>query len=288
MTILKTARMLILAGSLCCSFFASAELAVPALSQHVTDQTGTLNTEQKSSLEQTLQSFEEKKGSQIAVLIIASTAPETIEQYSLRVAEQWKLGRKKIDDGAILVIAKNDRTLRIEVGYGLEGALNDATSKRIISETIIPQFKQDNYFGGISAGVNQMIQVVNGEPLPAVRQRKATNDDGIGQYLPVLFIFAMAAGGILRAIFGRLPGAMITGAVVAGLTWILAGAITVALIAGIIALIFTLFSGSIGGRRVGTYRGGGDHGGFGGGGFGGGGFSGGGGSFGGGGASGRW
>jgi uncharacterized protein len=153
-----------------------------------------------------------KKGSQIAVLIIASTAPETIEQYSLRVAEQWKLGRKKIDDGAILVIAKNDRTLRIEVGYGLEGALNDATSKRIISETIIPQFKQDNYFGGISAGINQMIQVVNGEPLPAVKQRKATNDDGIGQYLPVLFIFAMAAGGILRAIFGRLPGAMMTGA----------------------------------------------------------------------------
>lgn len=291
MTILKTARMLILAGSLCCSFFASAELAVPALSQHVTDQTGTLNTEQKSSLEQTLQSFEEKKGSQIAVLIVASTAPETIEQYSLRVAEQWKLGRKKIDDGAILVIAKNDRTLRIEVGYGLEGALNDATSKRIISETIIPQFKQDNYFGGISAGVNQMIQVVNGEPLPAVKQRKAANDDGIGQYLPVLFIFAMAAGGILRAIFGRLPGAMITGAVVAGLTWILAGAITVALIAGIIALIFTLFSGSIGGRGVGTYHGGGnrsDRGDFGGGSFGGGGFSGGGGSFGGGGASGRW
>lgn len=291
MTILKTARILILAGSLCCSFFASAELAVPALSQHVTDQTGTLDVEQKNSLEQTLHSFEEKKGSQIAVLIVASTAPEPIEQYSLRVAEQWKLGRKKIDDGAILVIAKNDRTLRIEVGYGLEGALNDATSKRIISETIIPQFKQDNYFGGISAGVNQMIQVVNGEPLPAVKQRKAANDDGIGQYLPVLFIFAMAAGGILRAIFGRLPGAMITGAVVAGLTWILAGAIMVALIAGIIALIFTLFSGSIGGRGVGTYHGAGnhnDHGGFGGGGFGGGGFSGGGGSFGGGGASGRW
>lgn len=287
MTILKTARMLILAGSLCCSFFASAELAVPALSQHVTDQTGTLNTEQQSSLEQTLQSFEEKKGSQIAVLIVASTAPETIEQYSLRVAEQWKLGRKKIDDGAILVIAKNDRTLRIEVGYGLEGALNDATSKRIISETIIPQFKQDNYFGGISAGINQMIQVVNGEPLPAVKQRKVTDDDGIGKYLPVLFIFAMAAGGILRAIFGRLPGAMITGAVVAGLTWILAGAIMVALIAGIIALIFTLFSGSIGGRGIGTYRGGIDRG-DGGGSFGGGGFSGGGGSFGGGGASGRW
>lgn len=287
MTLLKTVRMLILAGSLCCSFFASAELAVPALNQRVTDQTGTLDAEQKNSLEQTLRSFEEKKGSQIAVLIVASTAPETIEQYSLRVAEQWKLGRKKIDDGAILVIAKNDHTLRIEVGYGLEGALNDAISKRIISETIIPQFKQDNYFGGISAGVNQMIQVVNGEALPAVRQRKVANDDGIGQYLPVLFIFAMAAGGILRAIFGRLPGAMMTGVVVAGLTWFLAGAISVAVIAGIIALVFTLFSGSIGGRGMPTYRGGIDHS-DGGGGFGGGGFSGGGGSFGGGGASGRW
>jgi len=286
MTLLKTARMLILAGSLCWSFLASAELAVPALSQHVTDQTGTLNTEQKNSLEQTLRSFEETKGSQIAVLIVASTTPETIEQFSLRVAEQWKLGRKKIDDGAILVIAKNDRTLRIEVGYGLEGALNDATSKRIISETIIPQFKQDNYFGGISAGINQMIQVVNGEPLPAVKQKKALNDGGIKQYLPVLFIFTMAASGILRAIFGRLPGAMITGAVVAGLTWILAGAVTVALIAGIITFIFTLFGGSFGGRGLGTYHGGGDHSDHGG--FGGGGFSGGGGSFGGGGASGRW
>ena len=291
MTLLQTARMLILAGSLCCSFFASAELAVPALSQHVTDQTGTLNAEQKNSLEQTLRSFEEKKGSQIAVLIIASTAPETIEQYSLRVAEQWKLGRKKIDDGAILVIAKNDRTLRIEVGYGLEGALNDAISKRIISETIIPQFKQDNYFGGISAGINQMIQVVNGEPLPAAPEKNVSNDSRIEQIIPFLFIFAIAAGGILRALFGRLHAAMITGGIVAGLTWMLAGAITIALIAGFIALIFTLLGGMTGGRGSGTYRGGdhGDSGGFGGGGFGGGGgFSGGGGSFGGGGASGRW
>jgi len=291
MTLLQTARILIFAGTLCCSFFASAELAVPVLSQRVNDQTATLNTEQKNSLEQTLRSFEEKKGSQIAVLIVASTAPETIEQYSLRVAEQWKLGRKKIDDGAILVIAKDDRTLRIEVGYGLEGALNDATSKRIISETIIPQFKQDNYFGGISAGVNQMIQVVNGEPLPAAKQKNATDDNRIEQIIPFLFIFVIAAGGTFRALFGRLPGAMITGGIVAGLTWILAGAITVALIAGFIALIFTLLGGMTGGRGTGTYRGGdhSDSGGFGGGGFGGGGgFSGGGGSFGGGGASGRW
>ncbi len=132
---------------------------------HVIDQTGTLTAIQKTTLEQMLTAFEARKGSQLAVLMVASTAPEAIEQYALRVAERWKLGRKKVDDGAILVVAKNDRMLRIEVGYGLEGALNDATSKRIISETIVPQFKQQDFYGGITAGVGQIIRVVDGEPL---------------------------------------------------------------------------------------------------------------------------
>jgi uncharacterized protein len=121
---------------------AGAQVPVPPLTGRVTDQTATLTAEQKTALEQTLQAFEARKGSQLAVLLVATTAPETIEQYALRVAEQWKLGRKKIDDGAVLVVAKADRALRIEVGYGLEGALNDATSKRIISEIITPRFKQ--------------------------------------------------------------------------------------------------------------------------------------------------
>ena len=118
---------------------------MPPFKGHITDQTGTLTAEQRASLEQTLTAFEARKGSQLAVLMLASTAPEAIEPYALRVAEQWKLGRKKIDDGAILVVAKDDRTLRIEVVYGLEGALNDATRKRIISETILPRFKQQDF-----------------------------------------------------------------------------------------------------------------------------------------------
>src|SRR6185437_12342194 len=105
--------------------------------------------------------------SQIAVLMVPTTAPETIEQFGIRVADQWKLGRKGVDDAAILIIAKQDRTVRIEVGYGLEGALNDAVSERIVSEIIVPRFRQGDFYGGITAGVDRMIGVVNGEPLPA-------------------------------------------------------------------------------------------------------------------------
>ena len=140
---------------------------MPPLKGRVTDLTGTLKPEQAASLEQLLRSFEARKGSQIAVLIVPTTAPETVEQYALRVGEQWKIGRKDVDDGAILVVAKDDRTLRIEVGYGLEGALNDATASRIIREVIVPRFREGDFFGGISAGVDRMIRVIDGEPLPA-------------------------------------------------------------------------------------------------------------------------
>lgn len=138
MTAMDPARAVMLALSLAWSLNAGAEVPVPPLVGRVTDQTGTFTDAQKTALEQTLQAFEARKGSQLAVLMVPTTAPETIEQYALRVAEQWKLGRKKVDDGAVLVIAKADRAIRIEVGYGLEGALNDATSKRIISEIITP------------------------------------------------------------------------------------------------------------------------------------------------------
>src|SRR5512140_439195 len=133
--------------------FAQAEVAVPVPAR-VTDQTGTLTPDQVQGLERTLRAFEARKGSQIAVLIVPTTQPETIEQFGIRVADRWKLGRKGIDDAAILIVAKNDRTLRIEVGYGLEGALNDATSKRIISEVIVPRFTQGDLYGGIAAGVD--------------------------------------------------------------------------------------------------------------------------------------
>ncbi|RZA01121.1 MAG: hypothetical protein EOP47_11790 [Sphingobacteriaceae bacterium] len=152
-----------------------AEVPVPPLTQHVVDTTSTLNEQQITQIEDSLRAFEALKGSQIAVLIISTTQSEAIEQYGIRVAEQWKLGRKNIDDGAILIVAKDDRTLRIEVGYGLEGALNDATAKRIIEEIIVPQFKAGDFYNGIRAGTEQIMKVVEGEALPAAEKNNATS-----------------------------------------------------------------------------------------------------------------
>ncbi len=291
----KTARASLLAFALCWSIIAGAQVPVPPLGGRVTDQTATLTEEQKSALEQTLRSFEARKGCQVAVLIVPSTAPETIEQYSLRVAEQWKPGRKNVDDGALLVVAKDDRTLRIEVGYGLEGALTDAASKRIISEIIVPRFRQGDFYGGITAGVDRILRVIDGEPLPKPEERRQGGTRGIGPFLPVMMILALVVGGVLHTVLGRFPGAVVTAGAVSVVAWMLAGAVSVALIAGVIAFLFTLIGGGMGGRGLGGggFGGGFGDGGFGGGGFagggfGGGGFSGGGGGFGGGGASGSW
>jgi uncharacterized protein len=146
---------------------ARAEVAIPPVAR-VTDLTGTLASGDIAALDAKLADLEQRKGSQVAVLVVPTTQPEVIEQYALRVAESWKIGRKGVDDGALLVVAKDDRKLRIEVGYGLEGALNDATAKRIVSDVIVPRFKADDYAGGITAGVDAMVAVIDGEPLPAV------------------------------------------------------------------------------------------------------------------------
>ena len=169
---MKAARASLVALMLCWAFAAAADVAVPPLTGRVVDKTATLSSSDSASLDQTLKNFEARKGSQIAVLIVPTTQPETIEQYSLRVAEAWKVGRKKIDDGAILVVAKDDRKLRIEVGYGLEGALTDVTAKRIIDEVITPKFRSGDFAGGISDGVNRMLRVIDGEALPAPAQRE--------------------------------------------------------------------------------------------------------------------
>ena len=160
---------------------------IPALSSRVTDLTATLSADQRSSLEEKLAAFERQKGAQVAVLIVPTVKPETIPEYALRVVESWKLGRKGVDDGVLLLIAKEDRKLRIEVGYGLEGALNDATAKRIISETISPRFKQGDFYGGIDSGLETMLRVVGGESLPEPeQQRDAKNsDDGLDTLLLV-------------------------------------------------------------------------------------------------------
>ncbi|MDO8264408.1 MAG: YgcG family protein [Gallionella sp.] len=269
------------------TYAADGFVPVPPLKARLTDLTGTLTAEQQSGLEQSLRAFEIKKGTQIAVLIVSTTKPEEIEQYALRVVEQWKLGRKKVDDGALLLVAKDDRTLRIEVGYGVEGALNDATAKRIVSEVIAPRLKEGDFFGGVSAGIDQMMRVIDGEPLPLPKQSAARPDGkNLGQLLPVVFLLALVVGGVLRSALGRLPGALVTGGLLAVLGWLIMGAAFAAAFAGGIAFLITLLGVNLG--RHGGMHGGGRYRGFGGGRSGGGGFGGGGGGFGGGGASGRF
>jgi len=274
---------------------AGAEVAVPPLTARVTDLTGTLSGEAVNRIESKLAAFEAKKGSQIAVLIVPTTQPEDIDQFGIRVEDAWKLGRKGVDDGAYLIVAKNDRRVRIEVGYGLEGALPDAIANRIVEETIAPHFKAGDFDGGIEAGVNQMMAVVNGEPLPAP-DRKWEHRGGLGNMLPLLLVVVFVASGVLRAIVGRLFGSLATGGIAGGLAWLLSHLLPIGLGAGVVAFMFAMLAGGTSrgwsaGRGWGGGFGGGLGGGFGGGGFGGGGgggFSGGGGGGGGGGASGSW
>lgn len=269
--------------SLLVATLARAERAVPPLKARVTDLTQTLNAQQRAAIEQNLAGLEVRKGAQIAVLIVPSTQPETIEQYARRVMDQWKLGRKGIDDGALLLIAKEDHTLRIEIQYGLEGVIPDAIAKRIIAEDIVPHFKRDDFYGGIEVGVSRMIRLVEGEPLPPPRQKSASWSSA-EDYFPMLLFGIFIIGGFLRAIFGHLLGAAIASAVVGGLIWFLMGTLTFAAIGAVVAFVFVLLGGGSGGGRMGGWSSGG-------GGWssgGGGGFSGGGGFGGGGGASGRW
>lgn len=267
---------------------------VPKLTARVTDLTGTLTAEQQASLEDKLAAFEARKGSQVAVLVVATTEPEEIAQYSIRVVDQWKLGRRGIDDGALLIVAKNDRELRIEVGRALEGALPDVTANRIISETIVPLFRQGDFYGGINAGLDQMIRVIDGEPLPAPDVGwQGSSARGVSHLLPFLFVAVFFGSVVLRSLFGRGLGAVIAGAATGTVVYFVGQALFIALVAALIAFLFALISGFSGGGTWSSYpRTGGWGGGFGSGGggglTGGGGFSGGGGGFNGGGASGRW
>jgi uncharacterized protein len=286
---MNAARAALVALSLCWAFAAFADVAVPPLSGRVVDQTATLSSGDIASLTQSLQSLEARKGSQVAVLIVPTTAPETIEQYSIRAAEAWKIGRKKIDDGALLVVAKDDRKLRIEVGYGLEGALNDITAKRIIDEVITPRFRSGDFAGGISAGVERMIGVIDGEKLPAPEPHANSGLlGGIDPLNPFALVAVFVIGGILRSVLGRLIGSVATGGVIGVLAWMFFGSVAVSIIAAAVAFFFTMLGESIASLNGGHGNWSGGGGSFSGSSSGGGGFSGGGGSFGGGGASGSW
>jgi len=259
------------------ALFAWAQVAVPDLSRRVTDLTATLSAEQVASLESGLAAFEAKQGSQIAVLIVPTTQPEDIAQFGIRVAEQWKIGREKVDDGVILIVAKDDRTLRLEVGYGLEGAIPDAIAKRVIAETITPYFKSGDFYGGIEAGVQQLMRLIEGESLPPPASGQGGGEDAIfgllvvggvvGGWLLSIMMSRPAAGGVAAL------GSGVAGAFLLGFSPLL-----------LFIAVFVFAAVASGFRGGGGWSSGGGGGGFGGGGS----WGGGGGGFGGGGASGSW
>jgi uncharacterized protein len=259
---------------------------IPRLEARVTDLTGTLTAGQQAELEQKLRDFESRKGAQIAVLVVPTTQPEEIEQYSIRVVDAWKLGRKSVEDGALLILAKNDHTLRIENGNGLEGVLTDALSNRIIEDTIVPLLRQGQFFEAINAGVDQMIKLVDGEPLPPPDRTWQHQRPQHWNFLPFVIFAFLISSAVLRGIFGRFPGSLLSGGAMGVLVFVLTQTLAYALGAAVVSFFLGLL-GVGSGWSTGGYGGGFGGGGFGGGG-GGGGFSGGGGGFSGGGASGRW
>ncbi len=282
-------------------------LPVPALSARAIDQTGTLSAADLQALEARLQGLEEKSGSQVVVLVVPTTAPEDIASYAFRVASSWKIGRRDVGDGLLLVVAKDDRRMRIEVARKLEGAIPDLAASRIIDQAMAPRFREGDYAGGISAALDQIGARIADEALPApVQQGSAGGDQGfdLGQLAIFLFFGVMVAGPVVRRLFGNRFGSVVVGGGTGALAYLLTASALLAGGAGIAALLLTLLSNSRGGGG-GSGRGGGGPfigggglgglgggfgGGRGGGGFGGGGgfSSGGGGSFGGGGASGGW
>lgn len=314
--------LLVLMLSLCGQALVLAQqvVAVPPLSGRVVDLTNTLSSAQKSDLSATLEALEKQKGSQLVVLMVPSTQPETVAEYGLRVAEAWKIGRAKaadsdakgkvvkVDDGVLLLIAKDDRKIRIEVGYGLEGAVPDALAKRIITESIAPKFRTGDFFGGVRAGVTDLVKLIQGEPLPAPAEvwqhgqapstGPGSESDSIGWFAPLIFVFVF--GFVLKSILGRFLGSTAAGGAAWFVSSMFGASALIAIGAAIVIFLVLLLLGGAGrgmvpqGRR--SYRSGGPvflPGGFGGGGWGGGGnsgggFGGGGGSFGGGGASGDW
>ena len=261
---------------------------IPPLTAHVTDLTGTLEPQQIQALEDELKALEQSKGSQVGVLMIATTGPEDIAAYGIRVAEAWKLGRRGTDDGVILIIAKDDHRVRIEVGRGLEGAIPDAAAARVIREYLAPRFRADDYYGGLHDATDALGKLIRDEPLPPPLTDE--QDDGVGRIMPSLAA-AWFVALLLRGMLGRmssLPRAGIVGLGSGAAGWLVSGLLPLGMGLGVLGMIFGLLGGRWGGFANRGGWGGFGGGGFGGGGFGGGGFSGGGGGFSGGGASGRW
>jgi len=308
-TLVRRALLTILwmALALCGSAQAQSVLPVPALSGRVIDQTGTLDASQKQALDAKLAAFEQTKGTQIVVLMVPTTLPEDVAGYANRVANEWKIGRREVGDGVLVIVAKDDRKMRIEVAKTLEGAVPDLAAARIIDQQMKPAFRNNDFAGGIDSAVDQLIARINGEALPEVAATPKGDLQGLfnidWEDLAIFLFFAVVIGGpVLRGIFGSKLGPLLTGGVAGGVGFVVTSSLLIAGVAGIVALIYTLIASATvlgSGRRGGGGLGGGIFpGGFGGGSGGGGwssgsssggGFSsGGGGDFGGGGASGDW
>ena len=269
---------------------ARAEVAVPALKARVTDLTGTLSAQQAQQLEGELAALEQGKGAQVVVLMLPSTQPETIEDYATRVFEAWKIGRAHVDDGVLVIVAKDDHKIYIETGYGLEGAIPDALASRIIREQITPKFRSGDYFGGLQDGIASLTKLIDGESLPAPKAESRAK--GIPDFF-VVILFALVWARGFFSILPRWPRVFVVGIAAAGLVWLFTHLWWLAAVCGAFGGLFGYVGHSLRFARGGGYGGwgGGGFGGFGGGGSfggGGGGFSGGGGATGGGGASGSW
>ena len=298
----KLTAVLLLA--LCLAWISQAAWAqslqpVPPLTGHVMDRTGTLSAAQQGALEAKLTAFEQARGAQVAVLLIPSTQPEDITAYTQRVGDSWKIGRQNIGDGLLLVVAKNDRKVRIATTKALEGAIPDLAASQIIESAITPRFKQNDYAGGLDAAADQIMALISGENLPApqAQQRRSSNGGfDLSSLAVFLFIAVPIVGRLLAGVLGRKFGSMVTGGAIGVLAWLFTSSLLIGGIAALVGMVFALVS-SLGGLSRGTSgwgggMGGGGFGGGRGGGFGGGGgggfSSGGGGNFGGGGASGGW
>jgi len=285
-------RWVLFAGLLVVWGIALADVAVPALKARVTDLTGTLTAQQTRQLESQLAALEQRKGAQVVVLMLPTTQPEDITDYATRVFDQWKIGRKNVDDGVLVVVAKDDHRAMIETGYGLEGAIPDAAASRIIREYMSPKFRVGDFYGGLNDAVVALTKLIDGEPLPPPLQEPQRDRGGVAHGhdwftgLVVAWIVLVWARGLFARV-PRLPRAGLVGGTTGLLAWLFSGLWPLGLGLGVLGLLIGFAGG--GGGMFARRGGSGGWGGFGGGGFiGGGGFSGGGGSTGGGGASGGW
>ncbi|KAF1694317.1 hypothetical protein CSC64_04660, partial [Pseudoxanthomonas koreensis] len=247
----------------------AADVAIPALDAPVVDTTGTLDAATVQRLDAQARALQQRKGSQLQVLVVSTTGPESIEQYAVRVFEAWKLGRGGVDDGVLLLVARDDRAVRIETGYGLEGAVPDAVANRVIQEYLVPKFRAGDYGGGIEDATAVLVKVIDGEPLPAPVSRNAPARSSAGRpWLPALFI-AFIVAQVARGLFGRLPAAVrapLVAIAAGGTAWFISAAVFAGVVGAVVGLLVGL--ASLGSGRF--ANGGGWGGGLGGGGLGGG------------------